>query len=698
VRAELVFYVFAVTVAACGGPGGTSTAAKTAADPMTAPVPDKSRFECIDTEAIIKRDASFASYRTINTSDPAQRPALPARVVADKFAFAVTDHDGDGIDDEYDLCPLSAEDGREPHPFDGCAANADHTRGRPIWPDHPLVAVKADRIEISEQIHFAKGSAKIVDDSKALLDEIAQAILDNPEIEAVEVAGHADEQGGNKKNVTLTKQRAKAVADALVARHVDAKWLRSMGYGEYCPLDPSGTKEAFAKNRRVEFRIIRRNGKELTPSWGGCDEAEKQGIQRPPPSHAVTRPKPTKPVAQTKGPPDFHGSCRTPHAAECENDCRAGSVESCYVGAHERNHSPEPSAIVTDRDSLKRECDAQLFPACSQLAVSLLSEPPQDHAAALGLANPACEKGDGFGCGVAAFLLQRGCSVPPDPPKGYALAKKGCTIDLDQAREHMVGSIADRLSCAVASRSMWWGLGGPRDRAGAYSMDLRACAEGLTHACIRLAQDALNEPALVTDRAKLVSTLHDACEQQGWKNASEECIALANIEKPGEYSSPRLCDAGGQLECVERCDHSDWEPCFGLYISAVYRGFFRLFDGLSPRAWVLRGLIEEAKTDHYRDSQARIDEAAADDYGKACSAAVPSGCVHHARMRLEGRGTLRDIPGAARALDEWCKKGEKMACAFLGHAAATKKIPGGVPEAQRRMADACKAGLKSACK
>jgi hypothetical protein len=288
--------------------------------------------------------------------------------------------------------------------------------------------------------------------------------------------------------------------------------------------------------------------------------------------------------------------------------------------------------------------------------------------------------------------------VAPDAAQGYALAKKGCTIDIDQGRENMVASIGDRLSCAVASRSMWWGLGGQRDRAGAYAMDMRACAAGLRHACVRLAQDALSEPALVTDRPKLVATLHDSCEQQGWNNALEECIALANIEKPGEYTSPRLCEAGGEVECIQRCEKSDWEPCFSLYVSSLYRGFFRRFEAVSPRAWVLRGLLEEVKTDPYRDSQARIDEAAVDDYGKACAAAVPSGCVHHARMRLEGRGTLRDASGAAEALDEWCEKGEKMACAFLGHAAATKKIPGGMLEAQRRMAQACKAGLKSACK
>lgn len=699
-----------IAFAACAGQAGTAATPKVAGttpDPMKEPVPEKGKFECIDTEGAIKRDPTFAAYRTINTSDPAQRPALPPRVVADKIAFPANDHDGDGIDDEYDLCPSSAEDGRDPHPFDGCAADADHTKGRKIWPDVPMVVVKADRLDITEQVHFAQGSAKILDTSKQLISAIAQAIIENPDIELIEVAGHADKQGNVKDNVNLTHQRAKAVAHALTERGVDAKWLRSMGYGSHCPIDPTASKEAFAKNRRVEFRIIQRAGRDLTPSWGGCDEAEKQGIKRPPPPPHITRPKGNKPppgtvtTTRAKGAPDLHGSCRTPHDAECEKDCRAGSVESCWVGAHERSHATEAAAIQTDRATLKRDCDAGLFPACSQLAVSFLSEPPQDHATALSLSEAPCKKGDGFGCGVAAFLLQRGCSVPADPAKGYALAKKGCAIDIDQAYEpdRMTGSIQDRLSCAVASRSMWWGLGGARDRAGAYALDLRACAEGLRHgACVRLAQDALSEPALVTDRTKLVATLHDVCEQEGWNIAREECIALANIEKPGEYTSPRLCDAGGQLECAQKCEEKDWEPCMDLYISAHYKGLYRRFDGLSPRAWVMRGLIEEAKTDHYRDSQAKLDENAADNYSKACTATVASGCIHHARMRLEGRGTFRDPAGAAKALEEWCKKGEKMACAFLGHAAATKKIPGGVPEAKKRMDEACKAGFKRACK
>ncbi|MBX3231964.1 MAG: OmpA family protein [Labilithrix sp.] len=689
-RAQPFVSWFVVLLAACGAQEGAGSKHPGGDDSTSG----GGKVECTDVDATSTRDAS---YRIIDTTDPARRPALPPRVVADKLAFAVNDHDGDGIDDEYDLCPASAEDGREPHPFDGCAADADHTRKRAVWPDLPRVVVKGDRIDISEQIHFAPASAKILEDSKSLVAAIAQAILDNPEIELVEVAGHADKQGDAKTNLTLTHQRAKAVVDALVARGVSAKWLRSMGYGEYCPLDTGVSKEAFAKNRRVEFRIIRRDGKELTPSWGGCDAAEKQGVRRPGAPPAVTRPKASKPAA-SKGAPTFHGSCRTRYAAECEADCRAGSTVSCYVGAHEQSHASEPAALTADRSSLKRECDAGLFPACSQLAMSLFSSPPHDHATALALATPACEKGDGVGCGAASFLLQRGCNVPADPTKAYALAKKGCAIDVEHARERMPTSVGDRLSCGVASSSLWSGLGGPRDRAAAYALDQRACAAGLPRACVRLAEDALSEPSLVTDRDKLVATLHDACEQAGWEDQASECIALAHVEKPGEYQSPRLCEAGGQLECAKKCAESDWEPCMDLYISALYRGFHRRVDSLSPRGWTLRGLLEEAKTDRYRDSQAKLDEAAADHYSKACTANVPSGCIHHARMRLEGRGVFRDPSGAARALDEWCAKGEKMACAFLAHAAATKKIPGGQPEAQRRLSEACKAGLKRACK
>jgi flagellar motor protein MotB len=47
------------------------------------------------------------------------------------------------------------------------------------------------------------------------------------------------------------------VRQALIQRGVDAKRLRSAGYGERCPVDPAHNAPAWEKNRRVEFKIIR---------------------------------------------------------------------------------------------------------------------------------------------------------------------------------------------------------------------------------------------------------------------------------------------------------------------------------------------------------------------------------------------------------------------------------------------------------
>jgi outer membrane protein OmpA-like peptidoglycan-associated protein len=71
----------------------------------------------------------------------------------------------------------------------------------------------------------------------------------------IEVAGHADEQGTEAYNQKLSEARAKTVIDALVAAKIDASRLKGVGYSKDKPLDPAHTREAHAKNRRVEFSV-----------------------------------------------------------------------------------------------------------------------------------------------------------------------------------------------------------------------------------------------------------------------------------------------------------------------------------------------------------------------------------------------------------------------------------------------------------
>ena len=97
--------------------------------------------------------------------------------------------------------------------------------------------------------------------SDPILDEVAKVMKENPHIELIEVQGHTDNKGGAFYNRALSDKRAKAVKDALISRGVEAKRLRSKGYGQSKPIASNDTDEGRAENRRVQFDIIKRSEK-----------------------------------------------------------------------------------------------------------------------------------------------------------------------------------------------------------------------------------------------------------------------------------------------------------------------------------------------------------------------------------------------------------------------------------------------------
>jgi OmpA-OmpF porin, OOP family len=103
-------------------------------------------------------------------------------------------------------------------------------------------------------INFATGGAGIAADSQALIDTIAADLKDCGGT-AVEVQGHTDASGGDAANQALSERRANAVSQALVAKGVPTARLSAKGYGETAPLDPANTPAAYAKNRRIEFKV-----------------------------------------------------------------------------------------------------------------------------------------------------------------------------------------------------------------------------------------------------------------------------------------------------------------------------------------------------------------------------------------------------------------------------------------------------------
>ena len=124
-------------------------------------------------------------------------------------------------------------------------------------PEVKRVEITADAIVIHEKIEFEFGKATIRSVSHSLLNEVAQVITDNPQIQEVSIEGHTDDVGSDKSNQKLSENRAKAVREYLVGKGIADAKLTSVGYGESKPIDSNETDEGRARNRRVEFRITK---------------------------------------------------------------------------------------------------------------------------------------------------------------------------------------------------------------------------------------------------------------------------------------------------------------------------------------------------------------------------------------------------------------------------------------------------------
>jgi outer membrane protein OmpA-like peptidoglycan-associated protein len=132
-------------------------------------------------------------------------------------------------------------------------------------PKQSLVVVGKQEITIKQQIQFALDSAVILPESFGLLTEIADTLIRHPEIHRVEVQGHTDNSGTPEHNKVLSEQRAEAVRAWLVQHGVPADKLVARGYGQEKPLVPNVTAGNRARNRRVQFIILEREGGALAP-------------------------------------------------------------------------------------------------------------------------------------------------------------------------------------------------------------------------------------------------------------------------------------------------------------------------------------------------------------------------------------------------------------------------------------------------
>ena len=105
----------------------------------------------------------------------------------------------------------------------------------------------------ARSIRFEESSARIDRNSLILLDEVADALA--PCLGAIiAISGHTDSSGPEPGNLELSRERALAVRDALIARDIPRDGLRYAGYGSQEPVE--GLDPTDPANRRIEFSVI----------------------------------------------------------------------------------------------------------------------------------------------------------------------------------------------------------------------------------------------------------------------------------------------------------------------------------------------------------------------------------------------------------------------------------------------------------
>jgi chemotaxis protein MotB len=140
-------------------------------------------------------------------------------------------------------------------------------RLRAILGNRPDIRIVGDRFVLQSEVFFDTGQSVLKTEGRAELDKIATVLLDLTKQIPQDIAwvlrvdGHTDVRpigGGTRTNWDLSAARAIAVVQYLIGKGMPPQRLVAAGFGEFQPIDPGNTEEAYSRNRRIELKLTER--------------------------------------------------------------------------------------------------------------------------------------------------------------------------------------------------------------------------------------------------------------------------------------------------------------------------------------------------------------------------------------------------------------------------------------------------------
>src|SRR5216110_577075 len=141
-------------------------------------------------------------------------------------------------------------------------------RLRAILGDRPDIRVVGDRFVFQSEVFFDPGQAILQQGGRAELDKLAAALIELEKQIPKDIAwvlrvdGHTDVRpiasSAFPSNWELSAARAISVVQYLISKGISPQRLVAAGFGEFQPLDPGTSDEAYRRNRRIELKLTER--------------------------------------------------------------------------------------------------------------------------------------------------------------------------------------------------------------------------------------------------------------------------------------------------------------------------------------------------------------------------------------------------------------------------------------------------------
>ncbi|MBN9307728.1 MAG: peptidoglycan -binding protein [Devosia sp.] len=136
---------------------------------------------------------------------------------------------------------------------------------RAVLENRSDVRIVGDRFVFQSEVLFPAGEATISDAGRTEMAKLAAVIKElTTQIPAdvnwvLRIDGHTDKRPINTpefpSNWELSAARAIAVTKYFVEQGIPAQHLVAAGFGDSRPIDTGDTEDAFARNRRIEFKL-----------------------------------------------------------------------------------------------------------------------------------------------------------------------------------------------------------------------------------------------------------------------------------------------------------------------------------------------------------------------------------------------------------------------------------------------------------